>query len=173
MKTKEEILFQDEENKFREALREFLVREEAKKVEKDVYKKDFYPRDLYEKFGEKGFLAPVLPVQSQYGGRGRLTYEGIVAEELGAACAPRGLLHSTSSYVYATISRHGNEKQKAMYLPPMKSGEKVGSIVITEEGAGSDVMRMKTRAELKGDKYIINGEKRNITNGSQTDVLLV
>lgn len=172
MKNKEEILFSSDENKFRETLREFLEREDAKKIEQEIYKRDFYPREFYEKTGEEGFLAPVLP--AEHGGRGgKLVYEVILAEELGAACVPLAWIHSTSSYVYATIARYGSEEQKKRYLPAMQRGAKIGAIAITEPGAGSDVMRIATRAERKDGAYVISGEKRNITNGSQADVLLV
>jgi len=171
MKNKEEILFSADENKFREELRDFLMRVDAKKIEQAIHERDFYPRELYVMLGEESFLAPVLPVE--HGGRGKLIYEAILAEEFGAACVPLAWIHSTSSYVYATIARYGDEAQKWRYLPAMKRGAKIGAIAITEPGAGSDVMGIKTRAELTGDEYVISGEKRNITNGSQADILLV
>ena len=171
MQNKEEILFSAAETEFRESLRAFLEGADAKKIEREIYERDFYPRALYGKLGDAGFLAPVLPVE--YGGRGKLVYEAILAEELGAACVPLAWIHSTSSYAYATIARYGNEEQKGKYLPAMKSGAKIGAIAITEPGAGSDVMRIKTNAEQKGNEYLICGEKRNITNGSKADVLLV
>ncbi len=171
MQNKEEILFSAAENEFRESLRAFLEGVDAKKIEREIYERDFYPRELYGKLGDAGFLAPVLPVE--YSGRGKLVYEAILAEELGAACVPLAWIHSTSSYAYATIARYGNEEQKSEYLPAMKSGAKIGAIAITEPGAGSDVMHIKTSAEQKGDEYLICGEKRNITNGSKADVLLV
>lgn len=171
MKNKEEILLSADENKFREALREFLEHEDAKKIEQEIYERDFYPREFYEKTGGGGFLAPVLPIG--YGGRGKLVYEAILAEELGAACVPLAWIHSTSSYAYATIARYGSEEQKKRYLPMMKRGAKIGAIAITEPEAGSDVMRIETRAERKDGAYVISGEKRNITNGSRADVLLV
>ncbi len=171
MQNKEEILFSAAENEFRESLRAFLEGLDAKKIEREIYERDFYPRELYGKLGDAGFLAPVLPVE--YGGMGKLVYEAILAEELGAACVPLAWIHSTSSYAYATIARYGNEEQKGKYLPALKSGAKIGAIAITEPEAGSDVMRIKTSAERKGDEYLICGEKRNITNGSRADVLLV
>ena len=170
-KKKEEVLFSADENRFRNELRDFLVREEAKQIEQEIYERDFYPREHYEKLGEEGFLAPVLPVK--YGGRGKLVYEVILAEELGASCVPLAWIYSTSSYVYATIARHGSEEQKRRYLPALKKGANIGAIAITEPEAGSDVMRIKTRAELQGGTYVIKGEKRNITNGSKADILLV
>jgi len=171
MKKKAEFLFSADENKFREALRDFLVRVDAHKIEQEIYEQNYYPRELYGKLGEGGFLAQVLP--AGYGGSGSLTCEAILAEELGAACVPLAWIHSTSSYAYATIARYGTETQKKKYLSAMKSGAKIGAIAITEPEAGSDVMRMATRAELKDDEYVITGEKRNITNGSKADILLV
>ena len=170
-RNKEEVLFSADEKKFRDELREFLVKAEAKKIEHEIYERDFYPREFYEKLGEEGFLAPVLP--AEYGGKGKLVYETILAEELGAACVPLAWIQSTSSYVYATIARYGSEEQKRRYLPALKKGANIGAIAITEPEAGSDVMCIKTIAELKGDTYVISGEKRNITNGSKADILLV
>ena len=171
MKKKADFLFSADENKFREALRDFLVSVDAKKIEQEINERGFYPRELYGKLGEGGFLAQVLP--AGYGGSGSLTCEAILAEELGAACVPLAWIHSTSSYAYATIARYGTETQKKKYMSAMKSGAKIGAIAITEPEAGSDVMRMATRAERKDDEYVITGEKRNITNGSKADILLV
>ncbi|MFZ2071779.1 MAG: acyl-CoA dehydrogenase family protein [Halobacteriota archaeon] len=171
MLKKEEILFSVDENKFRGALRDFLKHEGAKKIEQEINERNLYPREFYAKLGAGGFLAQVLPVD--YDGSGSLTCEAILAEELGAACVPLAWIHSTSSYVYAMIARYGTETQKKKYLPAMNSGAKIGAIAITEPEAGSDVMRIEMRAELKGGEYVIRGEKRNITNGSQADVLLV
>lgn len=184
---KEEVLFSAEECEFRAELRDFLEREDAKGAEREIFEQDFYPRELYERLGKAGFLAPVLPAEfggkeeevgSKRGGSeggGKLVYEAVLAEELGAACVPLAWIHSTSSYAYATISRYGSEEQKRRFLPAMKRGEKVGAVAITEPEAGSDVMRIQTRAELRarGGEFLLSGEKRNITNGSQADLLLV
>ncbi len=179
----DEIFFSADENRFRAELRNFLLQSEAKELEREIYEHgqehaddpDLYPRAraLYKRLGEAGFLAPVLP--AEYGGRGSLTCEAILAEELGAACVPLAWIHSTSSYVYATISRFGTEEQKERFLNAMRSGTMSGAIAITEPDAGSDVSRIRTRAEavIKGGGYVIRGEKRNITNGSKADVLLV
>ncbi len=167
----DELLFSTEESKYRAELRDFLLRTDAKGVERDIYERDYYPRALYKELGEAGLLAPVLP--SEYGGMGSLTCEAILAEELGAACVPLAWIHSTSSYVYATIARFGTEEQKDRFLDAMRTGAKTGAIAITEPEAGSDVMRIKTRADPNGDSYVLNGEKRNITNGSKADIIIV
>jgi len=97
MEEKEEILFSTDENRFRAALQDFLHRMNAKELEREIYERDSYPRALYKRLGEAGFLAQVLP--PEYGGRGSLTCEAILTEELGAACVPLAWIHSTSSYV--------------------------------------------------------------------------
>ena len=171
MKNREDISFSVAENKYRVALRDFLASADAQKIEQEINEQDYYPREFYGKLGNAGFLAQVLP--TGYDGSGSLTCEAILAEELGAACVPLAWIHSTSSYVYATIARYGTEPQKKKYLPAMKSGAKVGAIAITEPEAGSDVMRIETKAALKDDEYVITGEKRNITNGSKADLVLV
>jgi isovaleryl-CoA dehydrogenase len=71
------------------------------------------------------------------------------------------------------INRNGNAAQKAKYLPKLISGEHVGALAMSEPGAGSDVVSMKTRAEKKGDRYVLNGNKMWITNGPDADVLVV
>ncbi len=171
MRNKEDFLFSVAESKFRGALKELLERVDAHKIEQEINERDFYPHELYGKLGEEGLLAQVLP--AGYGGSGSLTREAILAEELGAACVPLAWIHSTSSYAYATIARYGTEAQQQKYLPALKSGSKIGAIAITEPEAGSDVMRIETKATPKEEEYVISGEKRNITNGSQADVLLV
>lgn len=171
MKNREDISFSVAENKYRVAVRDYLASADAQKIEQEINEQDYYPREFYGKLGNAGFLAQVLP--TGYDGSGSLTCEAILAEELGAACVPLAWIHSTSSYVYATIARYGTETQKKKYLPAMKSGAKVGAIAITEPEAGSDVMRIETKAALKDDEYVITGEKRNITNGSKADLVLV
>ncbi len=166
-----ELLFSTDENRYRAAVRDFLLRTDAKGVEREIYERDFYPRELYNALGEAGLLAPVLP--PEYGGLGSLTCEAILAEELGAACVPLAWIHSTSSYVYATIARFGTEEQKDRILDAMRTGAKIGAIAITEPEAGSDVMRIRTHAHLEGDYYVLSGEKRNITNGSKADIIIV
>jgi len=154
-KKKEEVLFSADENRFRNELRDFLVREEAKQIEQEIYERDFYPREHYEKLGKKGFLAPVLPIK--YGGRGKLVYEVILAEELGASCVPLAWIYSTSSYVYATIARHGSEEQKRRYLPALKKGANIGAIAITEhpvEGMSAFIVEPKAGMSETGFEVI-------------------
>ncbi len=118
---------------------------------------------IWRKAGELGFLCADIP--AQYGGAGGdFRHEVVLYEEL----ARRGItgfgqgVHSIAAHY---LLNHGTEAQKAKYLPRLASGELVGAIGMTEPGAGSDLQGIRTRAERRGDEYIVNGSKIFITNG--------
>jgi isovaleryl-CoA dehydrogenase len=95
-------------------------------------------------------------------------------EEVSRASAAVGLSYGAHSNLCVNqIRRNGNEAQKKKYLPKLISGDHVGALAMSEPGAGSDVVSMKTRAEKKGDRYVINGNKMWITNGPDADTLVV
>jgi isovaleryl-CoA dehydrogenase len=95
-------------------------------------------------------------------------------EEMSRASAAVGLSYGAHSNLCVNqIRRNGNEAQKRKYLPKLISGEHVGSLAMSEPGAGSDVVSMKTRADKKGDRFVLNGNKMWITNGPVADTLVV
>ena len=108
-----------------------------------------------------------LTVPAEYGGTGTDTVSyAIVIEEISRACASTGLgLAAHNSLACGPITIIGSEEQKQKYLPEMASGEAIGAFCLTEPHAGSDASNTKTTAELKGDKYILNGTKTYVTNG--------
>jgi isovaleryl-CoA dehydrogenase len=129
--------------------------------------------DLWPEMGALGLHG--ITVEEEYGGTGLGYLEHCVAvEEVSRASASVGLSYGAHSNLCVNqLRRNGTEAQKRKYLPKLISGDHVGSLAMSEPGAGSDVVSMKTRAEKKGDRYILNGSKMWITNGPVAETLIV
>ena len=133
-----------------------------------------FPRDLWPKLGQLGVFGITVP--EAYGGSDMGFVEQVVAmEEISRASASVGLSYGVQANLCVNqINRFGTEEQKRKYLPKLISGEWVGALAMSEAGAGSDVLGMRTRAEPKGnDRYVLNGTKMWITNGPVADILIV
>ncbi|MGB7291571.1 MAG: acyl-CoA dehydrogenase family protein [Thermodesulfobacteriota bacterium] len=164
--------FTDEQNMFRDTIREFGQNEIDPLVEEYEKKEDF-PKELFPKLGEMGFLGITFP--EEYGGVGldKVT-DCIFAEEMGRICA--GIAMCINAHVGLAcfpIYKFGTEEQKQKYLVPGIAGQKIGSLGLTEPGAGSDARSIRSQAVKNGDKYIINGTKTWITNGTMCDFSVV
>src|SRR6202162_802059 len=132
-----------------------------------------FPRDLWPEMGALGLHG--ITVAEEFGGSGQGYLEHCVAmEEISRASAAVGLSYGAHSNLCVNqINRNGSAEQKRKYLPKLISGEHVGALAMSEPGAGSDVVSMRTRADKKGDRYILNGSKMWITNGPVADTLVV
>jgi alkylation response protein AidB-like acyl-CoA dehydrogenase len=139
----------------------------------EIDRTDQFPMDLWEKMGGLGLLG--ITVEEDYGGSGLGYLEHCIAvEEISRASASVGLSYGAHSNLCVNqIRKNGSEAQKRRYLPKLISGQHVGALAMSEPGAGSDVVSMKLRAEKKGDRYVLNGTKMWITNGTFADVALV
>ncbi|MFC6622103.1 isovaleryl-CoA dehydrogenase [Novosphingobium panipatense] len=134
---------------------------------------DWFPRELWPEMGELGLHG--ITVEEDWGGIGLGYLEHVIAvEEVSRASASVGLSYGAHSNLCVNqIRRWGNEEQKARYLPKLISGEHVGSLAMSEVGAGSDVVGMKLRADAVGGGFRLNGTKFWITNGTCADTLVV
>jgi alkylation response protein AidB-like acyl-CoA dehydrogenase len=163
--------FSEREEMLRKSVREFAENEVTPKVD-TMEETGEFPMELLEPMGQLGITGVITP--TEYGGVG-LGYVArtIVLEELGRICGAMPMAMQVHHMACANLNDFGTDDQKKKYLPPLAKGETMGCVAVTDPTGGSDLMGIKTSAELKGDNYILNGRKVFITNSHTSDFWVV
>ena len=162
----------EELNMLRDTVYQFCQKELAPRAG-DIDKSNTFPMDLWPKLGALGVLG--MTVDEAYGGTnmGYLAH-AIVMEEISRASAAVGLSFGAHSNLCLNqIQKNGTPAQREQYLPKLCSGEHIGALAMSEPSAGSDVVSMRLRADKKGDKFVLNGNKFWITNGPDAHVYVI
>jgi butyryl-CoA dehydrogenase len=162
----------DVQREIQRMCREFAARELTPNARKWDETHQF-PTEAVKKLAELALLGVAVP--EQYGGAGldNVCY-ALAMEEISRGCASTGVIMSVNNSLYCDpVMKYGTEEQKAQFLKPFASGEKLGCFGLTEPEAGSDAASQKTTAVRKGDEYVINGSKNWITNGPKADAIVL
>jgi len=154
-----------------EAVKDFARSELAPKA-KETDERGEFPWDNVRKLGSLDLMG--IPVEEKYGGLGMdfLTW-ALVGEELSCSCTTTGAVYGAHLLAVYPLMLFANDEQKEKFLTPLAKGEKIGAFGLTEPNAGSDAGNVQTRAELKGDHYVLNGSKIFITNGGDAAIYVI
>jgi len=161
----------DRYSEYRRGVRELCARFDSKYWQA-VDAKPEYPEAFVAALTEAGWLSALIP--TEYGGGGlSLTEASVILEEINRSGANSGACHA-QMYIMGTLLRHGSDEQKQRYLPRIASGKlRLQSFAVTEPTTGTDTTRLKTFAERRGDRYIVNGQKVWISRIQHSDLMLL
>ena len=162
----------DEHKMIQKAARDF-AENEIKPIAAEFDERGDFPLETIKKMGEMGFMG--IEVPEEYGGAGMDTLAYVLAlEEICKADASHGTIMSVNNSLFNYgLLMYGTEEQKQNFLIPIASGEKIGAYSLTEPMSGSDASTMRSRAELDGDEYILNGRKSWVSGGPVADYVVV
>lgn len=165
-------LFDEDELALRDAVRRFMV-QEVEPLSEGMEREGRPPRELFRKLGQMGFLGSFLP--QEYGGGGMsIATRAIISEETARVNAGLDISLFADIILFArAVAAYGTHEQKLKYLVPVLTGEKIGSMAITETKGGSNALGARTTARLVGQDWVINGTKTFITNAPIADFILV
>ena len=167
-----EFRLTEEQRILKEMVQDFAKNEVAPKAE-HIDRTGEFPKEIIKKASELGLMGIEVPTEWEGAGMDAICY-AIAIEELSVASAALGVIVSAhNSLCISPIMKFGTKEQKEKYLKPLARGEMIGCLGLTEPSAGSDAAAVKTKAELKGDKWILNGTKLFITNGKEAGVAVI
>lgn len=163
----------EEQKEIKRAAKEFSEKEFTSELALELDRKEEFPMELYKKAAKLGFTGMRFP--GAYGGQGFGLFEDcLVVEEMSRMDPGIGAAISLGNLMLPdALLKHGTEKQKQKYIPPLATGEAIASAAFTEPEHGSDLSRMDTIAKKEGDEWIINGRKEFITNAPIADFLVI
>jgi len=162
----------EEQKMIRKTAREFAINELAPGVvERD--EKKIWPKEAIHKMGELGFMGIMTPIEWDGGGMDVISY-ALAMEEIARVDASASVVMSVNnSLVCYLLEKYGSDFQKEKYLKPLASGKKIGAYSLSEPQSGSDASNMRTIAKRDGDYYIVNGTKNWVTNGINSDIVML
>jgi alkylation response protein AidB-like acyl-CoA dehydrogenase len=168
-----EFKLNNEQQEIKRAVREFAEKELTPELALEFDQKEDYPLSLYKKAAQLGFTSMRIP--TQYDGQGYGVFEDcIVVEELCRVDPGLGVAISLGNLMIPDVLlKHGNEEQKAKYIPPLAKGEKISAAAFTEPEHGSDITRMDSTAIKTGNEWTINGAKEFISNATIADTFIL
>ncbi|TFG23393.1 MAG: acyl-CoA dehydrogenase [Promethearchaeota archaeon] len=166
-----ELFFSEKHYKLKNDLREFLS-EKIVPIKDEIDKKREVPSWVIKEIGKRGFIGPLIP--KKYNGTELGTVAHcLITEELSRVNVAISVPRTPCILMSYLVTHYGTEEQKENFLKKMATGEKICSICVTEEEAGSNVAGIKTKAEKNGDSYLLNGSKRFITNAGVADYYFI
>ena len=162
-----------EEQKMIQALARDFAEKEVRPIAEEIDREARFPRETVRRMGELGLMGIAVP-EAWGGGGGDTVAYAVALEEVSRACASHGVIMTVNNSLYCEpVARYGTDEQKARFLTPFASGQKIGCFSLTEPEAGSDATNQSTLARREGDAYLLDGRKIFVSNGREADAALV
>jgi butyryl-CoA dehydrogenase len=162
-----------EEQKMIQALARDFAEKEVRPIAEEIDREARFPRETVRRMGELGLMGIAVP-EAWGGGGGDTVAYAVALEEVSRACASHGVVMTVNNSLYCEpVARYGTDEQKARFLTPFASGQKIGCFSLTEPEAGSDATNQSTLARREGDAYLLDGRKIFVSNGREAEAALV
>ena len=162
-----------DEQKMIQALARDFAEKEVRPIAEGIDREARFPRETVRRMGELGLMGIAVP-EAWGGGGGDTVAYAVALEEVSRACASHAVVMTVNNSLYCEpVARYGTDEQKARFLTPFASGQKIGCFSLTEPEAGSDATNQSTLARREGDAYLLDGRKIFVSNGREADAALV